>query len=83
MMNERIKELIAQATEVFEPNDPDYRHEIFHKKKFAELIVRECARLCNDFDVYYADNSLLKRETALETSRDLADMMLEHFGVEE
>lgn len=42
MMNERIRELIAQATKVVEPNDPDYRHEIFDKEKFAELIVREC-----------------------------------------
>lgn len=41
-MNERIRELMAQATKVVEPNDPDYRHEIFDKEKFAELIVREC-----------------------------------------
>lgn len=42
MMNERIKQLMTQATEVFEPNDPDYRHEIFDKEKFAQLIVAEC-----------------------------------------
>lgn len=42
-MNERIKELIAQATRIIEPNDPDYKHEIFDKEKFAELIVRMCA----------------------------------------
>ncbi len=43
-MNERIKELMTQATKVVEPNDPDYRHEIFDKEKFAELIVKECAK---------------------------------------
>ncbi len=44
-MNERIQQLIAQATHVVEPNDPDYRHEIFNKELFARLIVRECAGL--------------------------------------
>lgn len=46
-MNERIRELIAQATKVVEPNDPDYRHEIFDKEKFAELIIQECVDCLN------------------------------------
>lgn len=46
-MNERIDGLIAHATYVSEPNDPDYRHESFDKKKFAELIIRECANQCD------------------------------------
>jgi len=41
IMNERIQELIQQATRVIEPDDPDYRQEIFDKKLFAELIVLE------------------------------------------
>jgi len=44
-MHKLIDDLIAHATYVSEPNDPDYRHESFDKKKFAELIIRECAEL--------------------------------------
>ena len=43
-MNERIKELAALATTVVEPDDPDYRHEIFDKAKFAELIIKDQRR---------------------------------------
>ena len=48
IMNERIQELIQQATRVIEPDDPDYRQEIFDKKLFAELIVLECAPFVGD-----------------------------------
>ena len=44
-MNERIKELIKQATT--EEHDGFL---YFDKKKFAELIVRECASLVADDD---------------------------------
>lgn len=50
-MNERIKELIKQATtrEEFYPAGcngyPEYRYD-FNKEKFAELIVKECAEVC-------------------------------------
>ena len=39
-MNERIQELIKQAT-ILEDNDLFVR-EVFDPEKFAELIVREC-----------------------------------------
>lgn len=45
VMNDRIRELIEQSTKVVEPNDPDYRDEFFDKKKFAELIIRECIEI--------------------------------------
>jgi len=48
IMNERIQQLIQQATRVIEPDDPDYRQEIFDKKLFAELIVKECASFVGD-----------------------------------
>ena len=76
-MNERIKELIAQATKRYEPDwngAPAY--EDFDKEKFAELIIVECATLVDaafDIDehsgevVSYADGGQLK----------------EHFGIEE
>lgn len=48
IMNKRIQELIQQATRVIEPDDPDYRHEIFDKKLFAELIVGDVLDICHD-----------------------------------
>ena len=51
-MNERIKELAEQATSTVSVNHEGYRGkgyteqvEFFDKEKFAELIVRECARI--------------------------------------
>lgn len=75
MMNERIRELMAQATKVVEPNDPDYRHEIFDKEKFAELIVKECVTVLNNR--FMGD---MNRED-LEVRRCIADVK-QHFGVE-
>lgn len=74
-MNERIKELMTQATKVVEPNDPDYRHEIFDKEKFAELIVKECVIVLNNR--FMGD---MTRED-LEVRRCIADVK-QHFGVE-
>ncbi len=68
-MNERIKELMEQATTVTEPDDPDYRHEHFDKAKFAELIVRECSGV--NYNSSFQDGEFHARE------------LLEHFGVEE
>ena len=65
-MNERIKQLAEQAnvlhTEFF-----DNEWEV---KKFAELIVRECAEV-GSFGHGPTDSGLIKRE------------VLEHFGFEE
>ena len=83
-MNKRIKELAEQATTKIsfrlDPNtykhidDPDGDLERFEfdKQKFAELIVRECARVAFESDLtmaigqWGADSAILK-----------------HFGVEE
>jgi hypothetical protein len=46
-MNERIKELIKQATTI-EEHKWGVSYDNFDKEKFAELIVRECAELCSD-----------------------------------
>jgi hypothetical protein len=55
IVNKRIQELIEQATSVTEPDDPDYRFEIFDHKKFAELIIRECmSYLEQDGDIDFA-----------------------------
>ena len=46
-MNERIKELIEQATSTQGPTPYNpLTFEVFDKEKFAQLIVRECAEIC-------------------------------------
>ena len=70
-MNERIKELIQQATRIVDggPDMFSMPREIFDKEKFAELIVRECAELSADNAGYNGLN--------------IFDKILKHFGVEE
>ena len=49
-MNERIKELAKQAADyanTYSDDGADVWFEMYNKK-FAELIVRECALLCSD-----------------------------------
>jgi len=72
-MNERIKELAEQAwayqIRVYEDNGVrtyGEREKVFNKEKFAELIVKECAKVASDYDgAHYVG-------TAIE----------QHFGVE-
>jgi len=71
-MNERILELADKAVEDM-PSGPWNIPDEFCKK-FAELIVRECAQICrNQPNVY-----------ALKVDRDNCAIAIEqHFGVEE
>jgi hypothetical protein len=74
-MNERIKELAEQAgINVSQKNYGYYWVESADGiEKFAELIVRECAQICQDQPNHYA----------LKTDRDnCAVAIKEHFGVE-
>ena len=66
-MNERIKELVEQAT-VWKDANHGYT---FDKEKFAELIVRECADWIKNTD---SDPDIGEED---------AKALLEHFGVEE
>ena len=69
-MNERIRELITQATKRYEPDwngAPAY--DDFNKEMFAQLIVKECMKL----------NSKELSITAIER---LLPLYQEHFGVE-
>lgn len=61
-MNERIRELFLQAD--FPKVDIEAEAE-----RFAELIVKECIRLCDQVDLAGAD--------------DCMDKIKDHFGVEE
>ena len=88
-MNERIQELIEQATTKIsfrlDPNtykhidDPegDFERVEFDKQKFAELIVKECAMLVEGF--------ILEQEVALDDYQEYeaSAVLKEHFGVEE
>ena len=72
-MNERIKELAVQADLLIKKSNGDeFRYGNFDPRfqKFAELIVRECAKQVDNywdaFENGYADKKIL-----------------EHFGVEE
>ena len=79
-MNERIKELEQQC----------WSHRVagtlvdgqlhFDTKKFAELIVQECMRMCDCADV-----SLLEHNRPQEASgaSSVKQFIAEHFGVEE
>jgi hypothetical protein len=64
-MNERIEQLARQCTEyITGALDGDF--EKFDYKKFAELIVKECARVASDYDgAHYVGTAIEK-----------------HFGVE-
>ena len=73
-MNERIQELIKQAT-VLE-NDDLFVREVFDREKFAELIVSECVNVLNKR--YMGDNN---RED-MEVRRCVEDVK-RHFGVEQ
>jgi len=50
-MNERIKQLAKQATNIEYGVDNGFDRVTFDKEKFAELIVRECAKVCDDLDI--------------------------------
>ena len=68
-MNQRIRELINEATSFKEGLiEGKYDIEVFDKEKFAELIVRKCA----DIGQQYADGNY-----------EVPNQILEHFGVEE
>ena len=66
-MNERIKELIKQATTI-EEHKWGVSYDNFDKEKFAELIVKECAGV-----------ALMSNGNNLY----VCELIKEHFGVEE
>ena len=68
-MNERILELIEQATSTQGPTPYNpLTFEVFDKEKFAELIVQECVNVLHDNELW---------------NRHISHALKEHFGVEE
>jgi len=63
-MNERIKELIEQATTI-EEHGWGASYENFDRLKFAELIVRECADIADKAEPYKS-NDLIKEHFGVE-----------------
>lgn len=72
-MNERIKELALQATQEF---SPAFERDKW-QEKFAELIVRECARIVPNTDLGDVDGG----DSAV--LRAASKQIREHFGVKE
>jgi hypothetical protein len=86
-MNERIKELAEQAVryaldKANEGEDEDYEYSFdddFHEK-FAELLVRECMRMCDTAQMGYLTHGLEKEASGAISVKQYIE---EHFGVEE
>ena len=72
-MNKRIKELVEQAQDWADAHAPyaSEEHEYF-VEKFAQLIIRECAKSVND---WYQNHDKIHS--------DPMSYVLAHFGVEE
>jgi hypothetical protein len=82
-MNERIKELEKQAWEFVDKtwnwanaNNPSQA--TLFKAKFAELIVKECAELCEGEAIFAGSNG---RKDA--SASNCSTIIRKHFGVEE
>jgi hypothetical protein len=77
-MNERIKELAHQARQIGEYGNYGQIQlsPAQFEKKFAELIVKECAMLVEGF--------ILEQEVALDDYQEYeaSAVLKEHFGVE-
>jgi len=71
-MNERIKELAIEA---------GYDMDMQQHQKFAELIVRECAKIL-DTEMYRLD-ALPGREVSAQAMETASILVKKHFGVEE
>jgi hypothetical protein len=78
-VNERIRQLIEQATDTIEIVNPDtgitHYREFFDKEKFAELIVQECIDIIAPYTVRMSRPGEEYLHPILEIKQ--------HFGVEE
>ena len=79
-MNERIKQLVEQATTIHEYGWGASYAEFDHEK-FAKLIVRECEKVAKDGPWYYDTPSL--RSGWQNPINHVCNVMKEHFGVKE
>lgn len=81
-MNERIKELLEQATEVY---DYWYRGEsvcMVDHQMFAELIIQECVSTLNDMHMWQSVNNQNYPSLWHDAVDQSIDAIKTHFGVE-
>ena len=80
VMNERIRELAEQCTYRYESSNGSGEYETFDKEKFAQLIVKECMRMCE-----VTEMSFVTHDCDVEASGAITvkQFIAEHFGVEE
>ena len=76
-MNERIDKLLVKAGAYFGGEGVDYSN--FDPKKFAELIVKECASVCHTHGWGMLEHGMSGHNIA----DDCGTLIKEHFGVEE
>jgi len=91
-MNERIKELLNEATSGLEPDLSLQRTVTLNEmQKFAELIVQECAELAKKkafiimqkAEEYAADKEEMNNATSAAFHLEILEQEIrEHFGVE-
>jgi hypothetical protein len=82
-MNERIRELLKQSTNPPWDGEQGPMNE-FNLERFAELIVRECAKYINertqDWD---ADLRWIFNDGSGDMAVNVDELLNRHFGVEE
>ena len=71
-MNERIKELLEQSTDVYDEWKTGKSHSLVDHKMFAELIVRECLDIISPYAV---------RMENFDGGHPISEIK-QHFGVE-
>jgi len=80
-MNERIQQLIKQATSTQGPTPYNpLTFEVFDREKFAELIVRDCIDVAKNWDDQLVNSNLVKESNAVGI---VAYRIARQFGVEE
>jgi hypothetical protein len=74
-MNERIRELMTQATRIEDP-DGLFLREVFDREKFAKLIIQECCDIITPYNI--------KDGVMFDISTNLPPIYVikKHFGVE-
>jgi hypothetical protein len=92
-MNERIQQLIEQATSTQGPTPYNpLTFEVFDKEKFTELIVKECAELAKKkafiimqkAEEYAVDKEEMINATSAAFHLEILEQEIrKHFGVEE
>ena len=85
-MNERIRELINEATSFKEGLiEGKYDIEVFDKEKFAKLIVRECIDKIETHRIPVGNSAAgeMACEMTYSALMEIRDEIKQHFGVEE